>query len=77
MEKIKWKNNSSYEYYEAGTPIPFKVVDMFNKLYEAGYIGRIVLNAELFNKIHPEILFPKLDWDTDKIGLEVKRILEE
>ena len=77
MKKIKCKNNSFYEVYEAGTLIPFEVVDMFNKLYKAGYIGRIVLNAELFNKIHPEILFSKLDWDTDKIGLEVKRILEE
>ena len=75
MEKIIWENYDNK--YEMGTQIPPKIYGVFAKLHEAGIIEDIVLNAELFNKIHPEILFQKLNWDIAKIGEEVKKILEE
>lgn len=75
MEKIIWNNIESCE---EGTPIPANIWNKIIDICKAGYISNDTqINAIFFNKIHPEILFPKWDWDTDKIGLEVKRILEE
>ena len=72
MEKIKWKNGQ-----EGGTPIPIPIFCVFEQMYNKGYIGNIQLNAKNLNKIHPEVLFPKLNWNPEKIAQAIKRILEE
>lgn len=65
--RIRWKNEQI-----GGTPIPKELWGFLCKLAELGYIKKDQpINAEFFNKYHPEELLEeyKNGKDIDKIGL--------